>query len=297
MDRRVGLAVIATVIALAGGGAARKFVVPTREAWSLIGADEDGAIVYARFSVSDTGFLDRQLTTRFLLLPAGVGIIEHRAMGAAATLGPEGVSAGTDALVSDAEGWELRIGGDGLAARARVRGFSGGEPEISAARGERGVPAEGGCAPVAGVMGGAVEDAVDGRLLSGPALIVRTRARGAIDNTALYVLGNGFTAAIDPLADCPAWARAGDQTWSGEPGAFDLEPGVLLKLGEWTLKLRAVGPAVDQDAWAHTLWAERALAALLLGQRAPHVVAHRVLIRVDGPGVATLAPALALRRR
>ena len=41
-------------------------------------------------------------------------------------LGPTGVAAGPDALRQVADGWELRIGGEGLAARVQLRGAAAG---------------------------------------------------------------------------------------------------------------------------------------------------------------------------
>jgi hypothetical protein len=257
--------------------AVRTFVQPTRDAWALIGADADGAIVYARLSVSDTGLLDQQLTTRFLLLPVVGDAVEHRAThGPAAPDGP-GFAAGTDSLLPTPGGWELRIGGDGLGSRVQV------------------ADAAPGCPPTPGTMTGFVEDEVDGRLLTGPGIVVHTHARGHVDDTALYVLGNHFTAGIDPLADCPAWARIGTDSWTGEPAPFTIAPGVVIAMGPWTVTVRGVASPVDQDAWAHILPPERWL-AWLAGQQAPHVEARRVLLHVEGPGVSTLAPGLALRR-
>jgi hypothetical protein len=276
---RAALAVSGALGALlaAGSAAVWRFAQPTRDAWMLVGADADGAIAYVRLSVADTGFLDRQLTTRFALLPPSGNPVEHRAMNGPADLGPDGVAAGPDALVPTGTGWELRIGGEGLGARVQLHG------------------AAAACPPVPGAMVGMVEDRSDGRLLSGPGIVLRTHASGHVEDAALYVLGEGFSAGIDPLSDCPAWVRAGDRTWTGDATATLADGDALLQLGSWTLGIRPAGTSVDQDAWAHALPAERWLARLF-GNPSPHVMAKRVLVRVDGPGVGQLAPGLTLRR-
>ncbi len=274
VPRRLLLAALAAgTLAYAG---VRLGVEPRSDAWALVGADADGAVLWSWLSVGNTGLLDGQLTTWLLLLPAGPGVIEHRAQWGPAPPS-EGVASGADALVPSADGWELRVGGGGLGARVHVRG------------------AAPGCPPEVGEMTGVVEDRVDGRLLTGPGVIVRTRAAGHVEGSALYVLGAGFAAGIEPLSDCPAWVRAGDHTWTGAATDFPIERSTALTLGDWTLTFRSAGEAVVLDGWAHTLAAER-FVARAFGFRPPITEARRAVVRVEGPGVSTLAPALVLRR-
>lgn len=269
---------VSLALAALGYAAIHVGVVPRSEAWALVGADADGAVLWTWLSVGNTGLLDNQLTTRLLLLPPGPGEIEHRASWGPTTLGDDGVQGGADALVEVADGWELRVGGEGLGARIQARG------------------AAPGCPPEVGEMLGIVEDRVDGRVLSGPAIVTRTRMEGHVEGAALYVLGEGFAAAIEPTSECPAWVRAGDRTWTGAATTFDVARGTALQMGDWTLTFRSAGDAVVQDGWSHVLPAERWL-ALVFGFRPPRTEARRAVLRVEGPGVATLAPALVLHRR
>lgn len=272
-------AVAAALALLLGGWLAVRFlVVPRTEAWSVVGADADGAVVWAELSVSNTGLLRDQLTTRFLLLPAGPGSIEHRAQWGPATVTDTGVALAPDALTAVPDGWELRVGGGGLGARLQLRG------------------AKPGCPPEPGTMGGMVEDRVEGRLLTGPAVVTRTRTEGHARHTALYVLGADFAAGIDPLAACPAWVRTGDTTWTGEAADFSLAPTTALTLGAWTLTFRSAGDPIVHDGWAHALAAER-FGARAFGFAPPVTEARRAVVRVEGPDGARLLPALVLERR
>jgi hypothetical protein len=266
------------VVAAFGYAAVRFGVTPRTDAWTLVAADADGALLWANLSVNNTGLLDNQLTTRFLLLPAGPAVVEHRAQWGPATLGDDGVAASGDSLVRAADGWELRIGGEGLGARVQARGAA---------------PA---CPPELGQIAGVVEDRVDGRLVTGPGIVVRTRAEGHVTGTALYVLASGFAAGIEPLSDCPAWVRAGDRTWTGTASDFPIARDTALTLGDWTLTFRSAGDVVSHDGWAHALGAERA-GAWVFGFRPPITDARRAVVRVDGPGIATFAPAMLLERR
>lgn len=275
---RAALPVSVLLFFAVGYSAVRVGVTPRSEAWSFVGVDADGAMLWTWLSVGNTGLLDQQLTTRLLLLPAGPGVVEHRASWGPAPLGDDGVRGGADALVAVTEGWELRIGGEGLGARVLARG------------------ARPGCPPEIGEMAGVVEDSVDGRLLSGSAIVTRTHMEGEIEGSSLYVLGDDFAAAIEPLSDCPAWVRAGERTWTGDAQAFSVERDTTLVLGDWTLTFRSAGDSVVQDGWGHTLATERLLARFF-GFRAPRTEARRAVMRVEGPGVSTLAPALAIRRR
>lgn len=279
MKRLVGAALVVVAV---GYVAVRMGVTPRADAWSVVAADADGALFWTWLSVANTGLLDDQLTTRVLLLPAGPGVIEHRAQWGPAVLDATGVASGADSLRDDGAAWQLKVGGEGLGARAEIRG------------------AAPGCPPTVGELRGVVEDRTDGRLLTGPGLVVRTRVEGHAEGAALYVLGSGFSAGIEPLSDCAAWVRArgpdgAERTWTGAASDFPVARGTVLTLGDWTLTFRSAGDAVTQDGWAHALAAER-LVARLFGFRPPVAEARRAVVRVEGPGVATLAPALVVRR-
>lgn len=265
-------------VLVAGALAARLLVVPRVEAWTLVGADADGAIVWTELAVANTGLLRDQLTTRLLVLPGAASAIEHRAQWGSATVGDGGIVATPDQLAATPEGWELRVGGGGLAARIRASG------------------AAAGCPPTPGELGGMVEDRIEGRLVTGPGLVMRTRTEGHAVGTAVYVVADGFAAAVDPFAACPAWVRGGDEAWTGDAAPFDLARVSALTLGAWTFTFRSAGDAVVHDGWAHALGVERAAAALL-GYAPPVTEARRVVVRVEGPGGPRIAPGFVLVRR
>ena len=63
----------------------------------------------------------------------------------------------------------------------------------------------------------------------------------AVD-TALYVVGAGFAAGIDPHADCPAWVRAGERTWSDARAlAFRGDRGTGFGVALFTAAVQALG--------------------------------------------------------
>jgi len=272
------IATLATVAAVVGYAAIRFGVVPSAEAWSLVGADADGAMLWTTLSVGNTGLLDDQLTTRVMILPPGPDLLEHRAVWGPTILADDGVRSGPDALVAVPGGWELRVGGDGLGARVQARG------------------AVAGCPPEVGRMAGVIEDRIDGRVLSGPAVVVRTAVAGHAEGAALYVLGTTFAAAIEPTSDCPAWVRTPTATWTGAASAFPVARGTALTLGDWTLTFRSAGEAMTQDGWSHVLSGER-LVAQAFGFAPPLTDVRRAVVRVDGPGAGVLAPALVIERR
>lgn len=264
---------------LVAAGVVRATVVPVRDTLALVGVDADTVVLWTHLTVANTGLLDDQLTTRLVLLPApGNDPLEHRAVqGPTAPPGPDGVGAGTDALRPVEDGWELRVGGEGLAARIRARG------------------ATVGCPPTPGDLAGFVEDrGVEGRLVTGRGVVVHTRVEGDPEADALYVLGPAFAAGVDPLSDCPAWVVAGDATWTGTPPPLDPSPRATLRLGDWALTFRHVGPAVDQAPLGHVLPPERWLAAAM--GYAPRLRARRVTLRVSGPGVDGVRAGLLVER-
>lgn len=257
---RLGTLAVLGLLATVFG--ARHLGPPRRETLALIGADVDLSVVWARLTVANTGLLDGQLTTALVLLTPRSSPLEHRAVQGPARMTPDGVAAGTDALGRTADGIELRIGGEGLAARIHARG------------------ATLACPPEPGEMAGMIEDKTDGRLMEGTAIVVRTRAGAREEGRALYVVGPAFAAVIDPSSDCPAWARSGSAAWSGAAPAFD----DAVRLGEWSLTIRHLGTPVLQDGYAHLLPPERWLAAAL-GAPEPVVRVQRAIVKVEGPGV------------
>lgn len=268
--------VLPAAIALVAYAAIRTFVVPVVDAWSVIGADADGAIVWASLATSNTGFLDDQLTTRLMVIPPSLETIEHRAQWGPSTFGDDGVAGGADSLRPSAQGWELRIGGEGLGARL---GLEGAKP---------------GCPPEIGRMGGMVEDGVDGRLVTGPAVVVRSHAEGARRGAALYAFGADVSVGIDAGSDCPAWVRTPDRSWTGAAVDFPVARDVALELAEFTVSFRSAQRGLPHDEWAHASAPERAIARLF-GFPPPVTELTRVVVRIEHGGKTTLAPGVVLR--
>jgi hypothetical protein len=252
---------------------------PRRTTHLLVGSNPDLGVVFARLGTGNTGLLRAQAVTRVVVLTPGAAPIEHRAVHPEAEVGPAGIVAGPDRLVATADGWELRVAGEGLNARLLVGGRS-----------------EGGCPPPSGALGGMVQDPAEGRLFDGTGLVTRTTVTGNTADNALYVAGPGFAAGIDPQAECPTWVRAGARAWSDARAiAFRGARGESLRLGDWTLVLRGLDAPVTLDAHAHALPLERALSALV-GFPSPRPALHRVTVEVSGPGVDGVRSGVALLR-
>jgi hypothetical protein len=270
---------LAAAVVLAGVYASVRIgVVPFVDAWSLVGADADGAIVWMSFATSNTGFLDDQLTTRVMVIPANLEIIEHRAQWGPAVLDDNGVSAGADSLRMTPQGWQARVGGEGLGARLEVPG------------------AKPGCPPEVGRMAGIIEDSVDGRLVTGPAIVTRSHTEGWRPGAALYAFGADVSIGIDARSSCPAWVSAKDRVWTGEAIDFPISREVALVLGEWTVSFRAAQLGQVHDGWAHASAVERGIARVF-GFHPPITELSRVVVRLERGGRTTLAPGLVVRWR
>lgn len=276
-----------SLLALVGVRIALVVAPPEREAWALIGVSVDRSILYARLSTSSTGFYDHQVTTRLAALPTQSFAVEHRAMLGPAEGTVNGIAAGSDDLTWAAGVWHLHVGGDDVQVRATLRMED--EPE-----------GPGGCPPTAGALAGVLGvgdggDSSGAMVLDGKAVVVHTLARGVVRNRALYVLGPDFAAGIDPLADCPAWVRAGAASWSGD-GAIVPEADVgEVRLGEWTLTVHREGDALRMETFGHLLGFER-WAAAIVGWPEPIQILQRTTVTVDGPGVSGPRPGLVLER-
>jgi hypothetical protein len=232
--------------------------------------DDDAAALVARLSVTNTSLLDRQLHTRLTVVAPGYPPLQHHALRGPATLGRDGVVQEPDALSRAGDAWELRVGGEGLGARVRLDG------------------ADTSCPPRPGAARGIVQpdgDASAGRIVDGRGVIVRSHSTWDERGAALYVMGPGFAAGVDPLAACPAWVRAGEAAWAGEAAEVVAEPGRQVQLGDWTLTVRALGERAVEEPLGHLLPPERALARLF--RMAPaQVEIRRVQVTVAGPGIA-----------
>ncbi len=252
---------------------------PIQEATTVYAVGSDTSVFLARLSRSDAGFLTDQLTTRVAFIEQGGATVQHRAQYGAAERDPDGsIRAGPDHLRHSARGWTLRVAGTGVQATAEQR------DQVDT------------CPPVGGSLNGGLgltpADAVSpsgqmtssgGTALRGTALVVPSRTRDDQPGDALYVFSPTFSAGLDPDAPCPAWVRAGTETWTGPPDTATPALGVV-QLGPWELTLKAAGPAVAFDT-AHLHPAERFIAGLV-GFRPAVQDVRRVSVRVRGPGVS-----------
>ncbi len=243
--------------------------LPTREAVLLVGANDDGSVIFARLAEANTGLVDRQVTTRLALLPAEGVPVEHRAMHAPAAtrLGPDGVVAAPDALVraQGTDGWELRVGGEAAQARLSVAAR---EPATA-------------CPPPAGALRGTVQYGGEGLLLDGAGGVVRTRARGRADEGALWVIARGVWIGVDTVAsDCPAWAVHDDTRWTGAAPSLPERVGEAMVVGPYRVTLEAWTPALTLDPLGHVTAPERWIGRLGGIQVS---ALRRVRVRVAGP--------------
>ena len=252
---------------------------PEREAWSLISVSRDMSVVYARMSTASTGLLDHQVTSRLAALPIHSYAVEHRAV-----LGPidggqslqNGIASGADSLRWRVDRWALRMGGDDVQVRAELKPgpIQSCPPSLGSVSGVLGVGDSG---SASGAM-----------LLDGTAAVIHTIARGNVENRAIYVLGPGFSAGVDPLADCRAWVVAGADQWTGEAVALADDPDApagSLQLGAWTLRVRRLDDALRMESFGQVLPFERWMARLA-GVREPVMRLQRATVRVEGPGIS-----------
>ena len=255
-----GLIVSACVLALRLG-------LPTRDALLLVGANDDGSVIFARMSEANTGLVDGQVTTRLALLPAEGVPVEHRAMHAPtdAPLGPDGVVAAPDALTRGASGWELRVGGDAAQARLTVAAT---QPAAA-------------CPPPAGSLRGTVQYGGEGLLLDGAGGVVRTQARGRAEEGALWIIARGVWIGVDTLSvACPAWAVHGETRWTGSAPSLPARIGEGIVVGPYRVTLEAWTPALTLEPLGHVTAPERWMGRLA-GLRAASL--RRVRVRVAGP--------------
>lgn len=246
---------------------------PVREAWSVIAVGLDTNVLLARLSVSDTGFYADQLTTRLFLLRQEGETVEHRATWGPTSLGDEGVASGPDRLARHPGGWELRLGGDAVQVSAVVAGAEPScPPEVGFLTGSLGLSPKGATTSFEG-----------GELVKGPAVVVRTRARGRVEGSALYVLGNGASLAVDPLASCPAWAQVAGRAWAGPALPLPTGDRGAVQVGPWRVQWRATASEGASHGLDHVSLFER-LAAIAVGWPAPTLRLVRVNVRVSGDG-------------
>lgn len=255
------------------------FAPPVRDAWTLIAVGADTNVLYARWSVASTGFYDRQLTSHFWLLEQNGQVVESRAMYGPARFDDDGVRSegelgGPDHLERHfGQSWDGRVGGAGAQLTAKVTGTADGCPlGVGTLH-----------ALVSSTPGTDAGGYDGGELVNGPAVVVRTRATGVVKGSALYVLGNGASLGIDPLATCPAWAVIGKDAWSGPALPLTGGPQGEVSLGRWTVTWRPTSAHAASSAYDHLLGAERWL-AIAAGWPTPTLQILRVGVRIRGPG-------------
>jgi hypothetical protein len=251
---------------------------PAREGWWIVGTTSSLGALVVRLSSSDSGLLRNQITTRMLLLEPGIEPLEHRAQGLQQPELPF-LSTDMDHLSVDKEGWNLSVsGGSSVSARVQVL--------RQAPCGDQ--PGGKGAGRLSGVLRyGNLEGEGDVRRVQGWGVVVHTHARGRVHNRALYVLDAGFSAGVDPLADCPAWWNSADGTvWSGEPPDVPGGEHFELQLGGKWLQVR-VGRVSTLDAFGHLLSMERVVSSLA-GLPPPILGIRRAIASVDGQAHAAI---------
>lgn len=251
---------------------------PEREGWWIIGTTSSLGALVARLSQADSGLLKNQVTTRILLVEPGTEPVEHRAQGLQLPEEALPVTA-TDRLSVTKEGWNLVVGG-GSTVSARIQvmphagcgAFAGGQ----------------GAGRLSGVLRyGNLEGEGDVRRVQGWGVVVHTRANGRIRNRALYLLDAGFSAGIDPLADCPGWWRAENgNSWSGEPPEIPSGERFEIQLGGKWFQVR-VGREQILDAFGHLLGFERFFSSVI-GLPPPVLGVQRAIATVDGEAHAAV---------
>lgn len=250
---------------------------PTRTAWNLVSVGADTSALWLRISQADTGVYAGQLTTRLAWIPQSQRTLVHRAMHGPGTFDEAGAVAGADRIRREGDRWDIAVGSLELQARARLDRFRSG------------------CPPEAGWLSGNLQAGEEGSLLEGTAVVVRTRAVGRVEGAALYVLGRDVAIGVDPLADCPAWVRIAERTWTGDVRLPAGNRGEV-RLGAWTVRWQAIGVPVTQEGLAHVTPPERWL-AWLAGFPEPVQVLRRASVRIDGPGVDLPRTGIHITRR
>ncbi len=258
------------LLAACGLVGARWILRPAQDTWSVVAAGRGGAMLFAQYTVANTGVFADQLTTRVVYLRPDGAPLAHRAISGPATVDAAGVHAPADRLELGPEGWDARVEGGALRLRGRV------------------TAADGPCPASVGKLSGVLEfpDASassEGARLEGPALVVRTHFEGgAVASGALYAIDDSGAIILDTLSRCPG-------TLLLDGRAVDVTVPWINPTPEATFTLTLRGHQVvvelqerfrDEPAFDGALRAEAWL-ALAVGYREPHVRTQRVRVRVD----------------
>lgn len=267
MGRWVGFCLALGAVALF---AARFVVVPERDSWHLVVGGSDGTITVVRFTISNTGLLANEETTRVAVVRDDNVPLDHRSIGGPGRIDEHGIHGTADALNLEAGVWKWAVQGDAMRSAGSVTG-----------QGQA-------CGTQAGSAVGFIDvpnfsnQAAEGGLLRGPALVFRTLERGNAENSALYAVSAAGAVFLDPNSRCPAWLDIGGRQWSGavdfsppDSGAFDLT------FGPHVVTVRPGERFARQGPEATTLLGERLL-AWAAGFPLPSVVIRSVRVSVDG---------------
>ena len=235
-------------------------LAPTRHArWLVATTSTLGALV-ARVSASDSGLLKNQLTTRLLLLEPGMVPLEQRAQG----LQIGEFSTSVDHILPTKDGWDTRIGGDGLNARLVMR------QDMADTK------------PYARNIEGFIRFSADIRRTTGWGIVVDSTTTGRVQSSALYVLDASLTLVVDPVLDASkAWYRTSEQGWVGEP--VPVVVGREFRVGDLTVLVKLL-EGQTLESFGHLLSLERGM-AWMVGVSEPRLTIFRASARINQEAV------------
>lgn len=248
-----------------------RFVVePKRDSWHLVVGGTDGTMTVLRFTISNTGLLASEETTRVAVVRGDNVPLDHRSIGGPGRIDEEGIHGTADSLRLEGGVWKWTLQGDAMRSAGSVTGQAEScTSHVGSAVGFLDVP-------------NFSTQSAEGGILRGPALVFRTVERGNVEKHALYAVSPGGAVFVDPASPCPAWLEIAGRRWSGdvelsppESGAFDLA------FGPYVVTVRPGERFARQGPEATTLLGERIL-AWAAGFPLPSVVIRSVRVTVDG---------------
>jgi len=258
-----------------------------------MGINQNGALIDARFTVSNTGLLRGQGTLRLDWVPRkGMPILySRRAHPGAREPVADGLAFGLDRLARAGDVWQLDVREDNVSARLQLVPELPEEPPARWDRAGRawsvGLPVLVGRLP-GFVRSSAADDVIDGR-----GLLLRRRGddppmlRGA-DRLGIYLLGAGVSVGVDQTGGrALSWASVGDLVLpAGDAtivkkrrGVFELDFRPALDL---TIRVKARQQKLRSHPWEHLSRPERWLLGRLVGEPVRRVQAATARTRTAG---------------
>ena len=249
---------------------ARFLLVPERDSWNVVVGAADGSVAVLRFTVSNTGLLANEETTRVAVVRDDNFPLEHRAVGGPGTIDTDGVHGTADTLKREGGEWSWALTGDAMRSAGRVIG------QWEA------------CTDHAGTASGFLDvpnfsaQAAEGGIVRGPCMVFRTLESGRNEGAALYAMSSSGALFMDPAGNCPAWIDIGGSRWSGSVSLSPPDFGTFdVSFGPHLVTVRPGERFVRQGPETTTLLGERWL-ALAAGFPLPSIVLRSVRVSVDG---------------